>query len=321
MDSVVARRAELQKDLDETNSEIRRSRERLDDEVFVAKSKPHVVDEEWALLRQLEDRRTRIEENLRHVEELRPGGLPSPQSGTWSPLALHEWAPADGIHEEPGPSPTANVTHVEDSRRQTSAPEALSKEIAEIIVRAQRPQTSIKQLHRCFKHAGDHLPTLRLLAAAFTGLGATSSAGHVRERIHKLGGTVPELPATIVAEPLQSPPWKATDDLPDARDGLASKERLVLSAMYGLWFRSNEPLKATSGLVDELQLVDSQMTASVVDSTLAGLTHPWSRLNPRRSLSHGVREGAGLSRGRCSQGPAIRTLPVQSGSRGHRCSA
>ena len=179
MDSVGVERAGLQKDLDETNTEIRRAKEPLADESFVAKAKPALVEEQRTRLRQLEERRARLEENLKHLEETRPGGLPSTQAGTWSPLLLHQWAPTTADESADLPLTPTFVPGAARPPEHPSAREAasvrLSQEIAQIVLTGQRDKDAVRQLRDCMLHrAADDVSALRLLAAAFDGYGRSS---------------------------------------------------------------------------------------------------------------------------------------------------
>ena len=151
MDSVVAEREGLRKDLEEVEAEIRRVQERLRDDGFREKAKPALVNEQHALLGQLEQRRVRIEENLAHVEERRPGGLPSAQSGTWSPLVLHEWAQPER-HEEDSSPPVARAPL--EVPRPTERP--ISREIADIVVKNQSRQKKLRSARPIHRPTGVH---------------------------------------------------------------------------------------------------------------------------------------------------------------------
>lgn len=278
MDSVGAERAGLEKDLAEVNSELRAVRERLGDEAFIAKAKPELVEEQRRLLVQLEERRARIELNLAHVEERRPGGIPSSQAGTWSPLVLHEATPV-ATHFLDEPLPSSPRTDAPVAKR-TRSPEWLSQLIGHLVMENRGDKKTIRELAHAILLAGEHIPSLRLLVAALEGYGRHRLATDLRIKIEGITGEAEDsfrAPVESTPAPYEPPP---AQELPDPRDGLTRLQRIVLSAMYALWFRADAPMKKTAVLIEELQLSAASITADQVNATLSQLMHPWSRRNP-----------------------------------------
>lgn len=278
MDSVEVERAGLQKDLDEVNSEIRRAREPLDDELFLKKSKPGVVEAQRALVLRLQERRARIEANLALVEKRRPGGLSSPQAGTWSPLVLHERVPNAEPSEVPRPEA---VSRGDVQRSAASSPESLSQMVTDVVLSQPSPKQALRELRQVLEVARDHVPTLRLVEAAFDTFNLGGLAAELRLRIKRLtGNTAAEPPVDGIIQAEALGPLPPVELLPDARDGLTRMQRILLSAMYASFFRADGPPKHTARLVQELQLNDPALTHERVEAALAQLTHPWSHRNP-----------------------------------------
>ena len=282
MGSVEAERAALEKDLEEVRSELWQVRERLSDDGFLSKAKPELIAQQQTLQRQLIEREGHIEANLKRVEERSAGGLPSSQAGTWSPLFLHERAPVEEEVDDP-PLPAQRVEPLKDNPHSI---DWVAHVIGRIVTSGKTRKRAVRDLRNCIEPAGDHVPTLTLIAAALEGLNADDQAADLLHRVAKLTGkptsqrpieSAPEIPALS--------PMPLAELLPDPRDGLTRMQRIVLSAMYALLFRADGQFKKTSMLVDEIRNSDWAITAEQIEATLTQLTHPWSARNPLIEVS------------------------------------
>ena len=137
-----------------------------------------------------------------------------------------------------------------------------------------------KILYRSRTRAGDHVPSLKLVAAAATSLGKTIYATEARTRLETLGhAPPPEVHAPIFDPPLQ-PALRSADQWPDARDGLSRAQRRVLWSLHALRGRAHGPGKAIDLIVEELANSQPPMSPTEATATLFELTHPWAKLNP-----------------------------------------
>ena len=274
----------LRREIEQLEEDLRQSAARLGDEAWIQRSMPLLVEQERAQLRSLTAQLEHLRNLLASSVPTEQGGLSSPYVGTWVPLPLYERA------EDPKPSPPD--TAPEHVSVPLTAPigantrQELSQAIAEACLLRARPWKAVAALAAIRQRCGNDIPTLRLLAAALTGLHKKLER-MVRARLTALCVDSLGSPRELEAVPRTAAAFSRSHELPDADDGLTRLQRLVLSVMREL-APATGPFVAVPVVASEAKERDATVNVADVEHSLALLCNPLLRTYP-------LVEGRGLT--------------------------